>query len=201
MQIQSERGMGLVPVFIIVLALAGLGGFWALSGGTGKSEQEMGKADTMMEKEDGAMTEKKDATTMEEKNNEMVGEDATGAMMNKNDGAMMEKKDEGTMVQKGSYEAYGPEKIARAMSGKVVLFFRASWCPTCRGLDADIKGNAAQIPNGVTVLDVNYDASQELKMKYGVTYQHTLVQVDAAGNQITKWTGSPTLAALLGQIK
>jgi thiol-disulfide isomerase/thioredoxin len=118
---------------------------------------------------------------------------ASGNSMDKPEGAMMDKQ--------GSYEAYAPEKLALANDGKVVLFFRASWCPTCRVLDADIRGNLGNIPEGVAILDVNYDTATELKQKYGVTYQHTLVQVDAEGNQIAKWTGSPTLAALLGQVE
>lgn len=112
---------------------------------------------------------------------------------------MAEKVD--VAMRAGSYEPYGPEKTANAGNGKVILFFRASWCPTCRTLDADIRKNQAAIPAGVTILDVNYDDSVPLRQKYGVTYQHTLVQVDAMGNQIVKWTGSPSLADLLSKIK
>src|SRR3989344_4554167 len=116
--------------------------------------------------------------------------------------AMMEKKSEGAMMAKaGSYEAYSPEKIAKAATGKVVLFFRAGWCPTCKALDADIRSHLKDIPAEVTILDVDYDNSTALKQKYGVTYQHTLVQVDASGNQITKWSGGLTLAEFITNIK
>ncbi|OGG44815.1 hypothetical protein A2673_02150 [Candidatus Kaiserbacteria bacterium RIFCSPHIGHO2_01_FULL_50_13] len=101
----------------------------------------------------------------------------------------------------GSYEAYAPEKLALANSGDVVLFFRASWCPTCRALDADIKAHLNDIPAGVAILILDYDTETTLRQKYGVTYQHTLVQVDAGGNQIAKWQGSMTLAALLREIQ
>ena len=101
----------------------------------------------------------------------------------------------------GVYEPYVPEKIAGAKEGRVVLFFRASWCPTCRALDADTRSKLSSIPTDVTILDVNYDTETALKQKYGVTYQHTFVHVDASGNQIAKWSGSPTLAALLGNVK
>ena len=112
------------------------------------------------------------------------------------------KMDQGEMVTgPGSYEIYAPEKLMLAENGDVVLFFRASWCPTCRALDADIKANANNIPEGVHILDVDYDNSTALKQKYGVTYQHTLVQVDKDGNQIAKWMGSPTLASLILNIK
>jgi thiol-disulfide isomerase/thioredoxin len=121
--------------------------------------------------------------------------DMRGAM-NKN-GAM-----QGAMNEKaGTYEAYAPEKIAMAATGKVVLFFRAGWCPTCRAVNADIISNANNIPPNTTILDVNYDTSAALKKKYGVTMQHTFVEVDAQGALIKKWTGSPTLAALVSEIK
>lgn len=114
------------------------------------------------------------------------------------EGTMMQTD---TMMKVGSYEAYAPEKIAKAATGDVVLFFRASWCPTCRGLDADIKANFKNIPSDLTILDVDYDNSGDLKKKYGVTYQHTMVQVDKNGNMIHKWMGSPTLAVFVKEVK
>lgn len=105
------------------------------------------------------------------------------------------------MISAGSYEAYSPEKLARADQGNVVLFFRASWCPTCKALDADIRAHLKDIPSNLTILDVDYDNSSELKQKYGVTYQHTLVQVDSKGMLIKKWSGSPTLTAFVAELK
>ena len=106
-----------------------------------------------------------------------------------------------TMMKKGIYEAYTASKLAMADSGDVVLFFRASWCPTCKALDADIRAHMSAIPSGLAILDVDYDNSYELKQKYGVTYQHTLVQVDSKGTLIKKWSGSPTLVALVAQVQ
>lgn len=106
------------------------------------------------------------------------------------------------MMKGGTYENYAPEKISTsAEKGNVVLFFRANWCPICRGLDADIKRNMGSIPENLTILDVDYDNSPELRKRYGVTYQHTMVQVDKDGNMIKKWMGSPTLAAFIKEIK
>lgn len=103
-------------------------------------------------------------------------------------------------MQKGSYEAYAPDKLALAATGDVVLFFHASWCPSCRGLNADIEANLSALPVDVTLLKVDYDTETELKKKYGVTTQHTLVQVAADGSLIKKWSGSPTLARLIEEI-
>ncbi len=105
------------------------------------------------------------------------------------------------MKEKGSYVPFDSALLAKAQNGKVVLFFRASWCPMCKGLDANIRANVGEIPEGVTILDVDYDNSAEMKKKYGVTYQHTMVQVDVDGTLIKKWSGSPTLAVLVSEIK
>jgi len=107
----------------------------------------------------------------------------------------------GSLLTSGSYEVYTPEKLVKADEGSLVLFFRAVWCPTCKALDDDIKANQFSIPNGVTILDVDYDKYTDLKKKYGVTYQHTMVQVDADGKLIKKWSGNPTLASLIKEIK
>ncbi|MDO8626109.1 MAG: thioredoxin family protein [Candidatus Magasanikbacteria bacterium] len=101
----------------------------------------------------------------------------------------------------GLYEDYSPAKLTLANTGKVVLFFKASWCPSCRSLDLDILKNLNAIPKDVAILKIDYDSSDDLKKKYGVTYQHTFVQVDAQGQMITKWSGSPTLVSLLSQVK
>lgn len=160
-----------------------------------------------MKSNDNAMMvkEQMEQKAMEDKKmaeeNAMMKVDATktDAMMKKEDTSMM-KSD--TMMKAGSYEAYAPEKIAMASADHdVVLFFRAGWCPTCRAVDADIKANLGKIPSSLTILDVNYDDSTALKQKYGVTYQHTFVQVDKDGNLIKKWSGSPTLTALVAEVK
>ena len=131
---------------------------------------------------------------------------STAAVMEKekNEDAMIKSETKSGEVMKkstGRYEEYIPEKIALAATGKVVLFFKASWCETCRGVDKDIIAHAALIPSNLTILKVDYDSSTALKQKYGVTYQHTFVQVDANGNKIDKWSGSPTLAELITHIK
>ncbi len=136
---------------------------------------------------------------------EMVKDDAmrqkdTNVMVKKDEGAMTNKED--AMMKAGSYESYEISKVAMASATHdVVLFFRAGWCPTCVALDKDIRAHLKDIPESLTILDVNYDNSAVLKKKYGVTYQHTFVQVDAQGNLIKKWSGSPTLSALVAEVK
>ena len=161
-----------------------------------KMEQQAMEDKKMVEEK--AMMEKK---AMEEKE-AMMKSDATktDSMMKKDETSMMDKGD--TMMKAGSYEAYASEKVLLASATHdVVLFFKASWCPTCRAVDADIKANLGKIPSSLAILEVNYDNSTALKQKYGVTYQHTFVQVDKDGNLIKKWTGSPTLTSLVAEVK
>ncbi len=103
-------------------------------------------------------------------------------------------------VKGGVYELYSPEKLVNAKTGDVVLFFKANWCPSCRTVDADIKSNLNQIPKNLTLLELDYDKSSDLKKKYGVTYQHTFVQVDSDGNMIKKWSGGSTLNSIVKEI-
>lgn len=150
---------------------------------------------TKQDKTDLKMEAKSGDSVMMKKETTPVSE----AEMMKDESAMV--KGDTVMAKAGTYESYDQSKIANAEKGKVVLFFRAGWCPTCKALDADIMANLDSIPADLTILDVNYDTATELKKKYGVTYQHTLVQVDAKGNLINKWSGSPTLSSLSSQIK
>ena len=70
---------------------------------------------------------------------------------------MTVKGEEGTMVGRGTYEAYGADKLTLAKNGKVVLFFHASWCPICIAMEKDILAHPSSIPAGVHILKVDYD--------------------------------------------
>lgn len=92
---------------------------------------------------------------------------------------------------RNAYKDYSTEIVAEEQrtGNKVVLFFYAPWCPYCRAADAVFKAKPQDIPSGVTVLKTDYDSNTDLKRKYGVTYQHTFVQIDAQGDMVSKWNG------------
>lgn len=124
--------------------------------------------------------------------------DSNMADDNDSDDTMAE---ETSMNKVGTYTDYDPALLANAESGPVLLFFHASWCPSCRALDKNVESNLSNIPGDVTIMTVNYDTETELKKKYGITRQHTLVQVDANGNKIKTLTGlTNTLDQVLAQI-
>lgn len=112
------------------------------------------------------------------------------------DAATMPKTvQEAMMPTTNRYVVFTPQALPDASTTRRVLFFYANWCPTCQPADADITKNTVQIPPDVTIIRVNYNdtetdqAEKDLAKKYGVTYQHTFVQIDAAGNEIAKWNG------------
>ena len=131
------------------------------------------------------------------------------AMKVKEDAAMKKKEDDKMMADKKStsrYVEYSKAVLDQAATNRRVLYFYANWCPICKPADVDFKTNSSKIPTDVTVIRVNYndtDTDQEekdLAKKYGITYQHTFVQVDSQGKELTKWNGGQT-DELLARIK
>ena len=82
------------------------------------------------------------------------------------------------------------------------LYFHADWCPNCRALNADIEANLDDIPTDVIIFKVDYDDNQDLKERYGVNRQTTVVSVDENGEQLESFlaVGSETLAALVERL-
>ena len=84
----------------------------------------------------------------------------------------------------GAYVEYSENALAAA-EGTRVLFFHATWCPQCRALDEDIV--AEGVPDGVTVLKVDYDTHQDLRQKYDVRQQTTVVALDDSGAAVASF--------------
>lgn len=105
-----------------------------------------------------------------------------------------ETSNSGALTQ-GQYIEYSDTNLATTQGTKI-LFFHAPWCPQCRQLEEDILSSG--LPQGVTVLKVDYDSNQALRKKYGVTIQTTLVKVDDQGNLVKKYVAydSPTVTSL-----
>lgn len=99
-------------------------------------------------------------------------------------------------ITAGAYVDYTDGAI-EATPGDKALFFHASWCPQCRALDEDLRASGA--PDGLTVFKVDYDSRTDLRQKYGVTLQTTIVFVDDAGEAITSTVlyDDPSVASLI----
>ncbi len=94
-----------------------------------------------------------------------------------------------TMMKSEPYVPYSAKAFTEASKLKRVLFFAASWCPSCRSADKDITENIKLIPADTVIFKTDYDTETALKTKYLVTRQHTFVWVDAKGAVIKKWSG------------
>lgn len=174
----------------VIAAAAVIGGVWWWMSGTQKET-----------KENPAMMEKQDAGMMKE------GEQSKGAIapeegMMKPEEKMMEKSGSAMMEQsamkKSAYVPYTEEALEAAKESRRVLFFYANWCPFCKDADADFAQNMAKLPENVTVLRVNYsdtetdETEKALAKRYGITYQHSFVQIDAEGKVLASWNGGGT---------
>jgi thiol-disulfide isomerase/thioredoxin len=122
---------------------------------------------------------------------------------------VMKKTKEKTMMTSTTnnrYIPYSTDAFNKTSNSKRILFFYANWCPTCIPDDKSFEQNMSLIPENVTLIRVNYndtDTDQDeksLASKYGVTYQHTFVQIDSMGKEVAKWNGGQ-IEDLLKNIK
>lgn len=82
----------------------------------------------------------------------------------------------------GAYVDYR-QGIIEETPGTKVLFFHAPWCPQCRAVEESILSGT--IPDGMTIIKVDYDTETGLRQQYGVTLQTTVVYVDDAGERLS----------------
>ena len=193
--------MKIILPIIIIAAIAGITIY------SQNNSQNPSLDDAMMEKDSEVMEKKSDTMMMESDQQIDEQDNNQDDVMMKDDEKMMETDDmtmerDGFMVMEapGKYLGYGNTDIA-SLEGDIVLFFHAGWCPTCRAVDTDIMNKVDTIPDGLTIVKVDYDRSQELKSRYGVTTQHTFVQIDNQGNKIASWTGGNTLDSVVAKVQ
>ena len=122
--------------------------------------------------------------------------EGAGTMMSRpedpSEGGMMMSNTvpEEAMMSSGGKVLFTSLEDARmlAAAGPTVLFFHADWCPTCRADMREIDSRLNELGN-ITVVVVDYDRQAELKKMYGITYQHTYVQIDGEGQKTVVWNG------------
>jgi len=184
---QNKR---IILALAVILIVGGIVVVAMASNNKKEGVREKVEAEAIMEKqEDSAMMKQKEQEAMMEKNK----------MMKVNNETMMENEEVMMKESSSTYVDYSADVLAQAQADqksgrKVVLFFHAKWCPFCIAADKDFKANIGtdKFPKNVTLIKTDYDSQNELKKKYGVTTQHTFVQVDSNGTQITKWISGET---------
>jgi thiol-disulfide isomerase/thioredoxin len=84
---------------------------------------------------------------------------------------------------------------ALASGQRVVLFFHATWCPSCKALDKTLSDDT--VPSDAIIFKVDYDTSTDLKKKYRVVAQHTTVVLNADGTEKSKKLGARNIMEIL----
>jgi hypothetical protein len=89
------------------------------------------------------------------------------------------------------YKEYSQTAFESALGAgqKVVLFFHAGRCPSCVALEKDISTNPSRIPGDTAILKIDYDSSTELKSKYNVKEQNTIVVINSDGTESKRANG------------
>lgn len=143
----------------------------------------------------------KDAMMQEDASIDTMEKDPLPVEIQDDTQAVQEVAPDAIMMKAGTYEEYSQWWVESALADgkKVALFFHASRCPSCRSLDKDINTSISELPENTVVFKVDYDASSDLKKKYAVTTQHTIVIIDANMNLVQKdtWTRMEKLISLL----
>lgn len=127
--------------------------------------------------------------------------ESTSAMEKTPDAMPSDAMTEDAMGKAGSYVALADyqARMDSFAGTRVVYFFHAGWCPDCKAADLALSASGAKLPAGVTIVKVDYDTETELKRTYGVTMQHTYVEVDAAGKAVNTWTAK-NITTVLDQL-
>lgn len=100
----------------------------------------------------------------------------------------------------GAFLPYDESNLVQFASARHVIFFGATWCPGCRLLVSDITENQDTIPAGLIIHRADFDTDLALRQKYGVTVQHTFVEVNNTGALIKKWNGGYSLEDVLAAL-
>ena len=183
-----------------VIVVLGIGGWTLLR--KSSDDQSMMSSTTQLQ-EEGSMVEDSE---MMEGDNVKSDDTAMNEGTSSTNGALMPEKEDVMMSDAentGQYEDYTKSAFDQATGKRRVLFFYANWCPICRPADSDIRANVAKLPADVVVFRVNYNDTdtdsdeKALAKEYGVTYQHTFVQIDSDGNVVTKWNGGKILSSII----
>lgn len=98
--------------------------------------------------------------------------------------------DQNGAMETSFYMDFTQERLNEYMGKKpFALFFHATWCPTCRVLDADIKEGLDTL-DGAVILKTDYDTEIEMKKKYGIRIQDTTVFIDENGEVVNTKIGA-----------
>lgn len=102
------------------------------------------------------------------------------------------------LIEISWYQDYSPDKLKNTNRENIVLFFHASWCPTCKAFEENILRE--NIPDNILILKVDYDTEIELKKKYNIVTQTSFVLVDNKWNLKFRWIWARNIDDIIEKI-
>ncbi|CAJ0794248.1 MAG: thioredoxin family protein [Ralstonia sp.] len=107
-----------------------------------------------------------------------------------------------TLAQALEIQPYSASTLAAAQQADkpVAVHFRADWCPTCRAQDKALQELRKEPGLDLTVLEANYDTEKELKRKFGVQAQSTLVVLHGR-KEVTRLVGDTSTDGIRRALK
>ena len=99
-------------------------------------------------------------------------------------------------------QPYSAAALAQAQKAgqPVALHFHADWCPTCRAQTTVLQSLKAESGLNITVLVADYDAEKDLKRRFNVRAQSTLV-VLRGDKETYRVVGDTSTQGLRGALK
>lgn len=99
-------------------------------------------------------------------------------------------------------QPYTPAALAAAQKADkpIALHFRADWCPTCRAQDKVLETLKAEPGLPITVLSANYDTEKDLKQRFTIRAQSTLVMLRGQ-KEVGRSIGETTATGLRNALK
>jgi hypothetical protein len=80
-----------------------------------------------------------------------------------------------------------------------VLFFFDPDCAECLAVDESLTMEG--VPEGLTVIKVDFDTYTDAREKYGVESTMTFVQIDDQEHEVDQWTGSANADEILTRVR
>ena len=146
------------------------------------------------------MRQVEETQELEEAEESMMEEEADDAEQEESDGSEDTEESEEMMEEEAMEEvsglyidAFSDVAVADAAIGhgeNSLLFFFASWCGACQNKHGTLHRLYTQGSYPVATYRVNYDEVEDLKAKYGITTQDTVVLIDGEGNALETKLGA-----------
>ena len=89
---------------------------------------------------------------------------------------------------------------AQAADTPVALHFHADWCPTCHAQDKVLQSLKKEPGLDLTLLVANYDTEKDLKRRFKVNAQSTLIVLHGQKER-TRLVGDATTAGIRDALK